>query len=98
MALGVLIENKDPKEVLEEIKNGLYKDEITNQKTLVSPEKKAKIDDFFKEIDKAQQEAKKKEEEEKAAAEQAKAQEATAKPSEEAKPEKEEPKEEVKKK
>lgn len=98
MTLGVLIENKDPKEVLEEIKNGLYKDEITSQKTLVSPEKKAKIDDFFKEIDKAQQEAKKKEEEEKAAAEQAKAQEATAKPSEEAKPEKEAEKEEVKKK
>jgi len=84
MSLGVLVENKEPKEVLEEIKQGKYKEEIESQKSEIDPEKKKQLDAFFAEIDKEQQAAKKKEEEEKAAEEEKKAEEATEKPSEEA--------------
>ncbi len=82
MSMGVLIENKDPKEVLEEIKNGKYKEEIESMKTEVSPEKRKRLDDFFREIQLKQEEVKKKEEEEKAAAEEKAAEEATKKQSE----------------
>ncbi len=62
MSLGVLIDNKDPKEILEDIKEGKYKEEIETQQTEVSSEKKKSIDDFFAEI-KSQQDATKKAEE-----------------------------------
>jgi large subunit ribosomal protein L11 len=82
MSLGILIDNKDPKEISQDIKDGKYDKEIKNQISEVSPEKKKQLQDFFNNI-KAQQEAiKKKEEEEKAAAEALKAAEATAKPAE----------------
>ena len=84
MSIGVLIESKDPKEVLEEINEGKYKEEIESQKTEVNPEKKKQLDVFFAEISEEQEAAKKKEEEEKAAEEEKKAEEATVKPSEEA--------------
>ena len=72
MAMGVIIENKDPKEILEEIEKGKYKQEIESQKTEVDPAKKKKIDLFFKKL-LAEQEAEiKKAEEEAAAAEEAK--------------------------
>jgi large subunit ribosomal protein L11 len=76
MALGILIESKDPKEVSEEIEKGKYKTEIESQKTEVSPDKKKKLDNFFKELSAEQEEAIKKEEEEAAAAEEAKKAEA----------------------
>ncbi len=72
LALGILIENKDPKEILNEIKQGKHKEEIESQKTDVSPEKKKELDAFFKELSEGQAEAIKKEEEEAAAAEEAK--------------------------
>lgn len=72
LALGILIENKDPKEILNEIKQGKHKEEIESQKTDVSPEKKKKLDAFFKQLSAEQEETIKKEEEEAAAVEEAK--------------------------
>jgi large subunit ribosomal protein L11 len=78
MAIGVLIESKDPKEVLTEIKEGKYKTEIESQKTESSPEKKKALKEFFDEVQKTQEEIKKAEEAEKAAKEETKTAEATA--------------------
>ena len=72
MALGVLIDNKDPKEILQEIESGKYKTQIESQKTEVSPEKQKQIENFFKEVQAKQEAEKKAEEEEKAAAEEKK--------------------------
>lgn len=80
MALGVMIENKDPKEILEEIKSGKYKKEIESQKTETSAEKKKELADFFAGIQKSQEEVKKAEEAEKAAKEETKTAAATATP------------------
>jgi len=82
MSLGVLIESKEPKEVLEEISQGAYSEEIKSQKTQIDVEMKKQITAFWKKVEEKQTEAKKKEEEEKAAEEAKKAQEATAKPAE----------------
>jgi len=68
MSLGLLIENKDPKQVLEEL-DSKYKTEIEQQKTEVSPEKKEKLEKFFATIQAKQEAEAKKEEEEKAAEE-----------------------------
>lgn len=100
MAIGTLIESKDPKEVLEEIEQGKYKSEIESQKTDVSPVKKKKLDLFFKKLQKTQESEIKKEEEEKAAAEEKKAKaaagetEETPSEDEEAEDEEEKPAEE----
>lgn len=80
LSMGVIIENKDPKEILQEIAEGKYASEIKSQKTELSEDKKAQLKKFFSEIKSKQESVKKKEEEEKAAAEQAKADAATAKP------------------
>jgi large subunit ribosomal protein L11 len=77
MALGVLIESKDPKEVLQEIAEGKYAEEIKSQKTEVSAEKKKELEAFFAGIAKVQEEVKKAEEAEKAAKEEKKANTAT---------------------
>ncbi len=78
LAMGVLIESKDPKEILELIEQGEYKEEIEQQRTEVSPEKRKELDDYFANIN-AQQEAKKKKEEEEKKVEEEKNAEATAK-------------------
>jgi len=80
MTLGILIDSKDPKEILQAIKEGQYKKEIESQKTEVSAEKKKEIDSFFDEIKSKQEVQKKKEAEEKAAEEEKKTAEGTAKP------------------
>ena len=98
MSMGVLIDNKDPKEILKEIDEGKYKEEIQSQKTELDPEKKKQLDEFFAEIAEKQEAAKKQEEEEKAAEEEKKAEEATAKPSEEVEEKPEEIKTEEEKK
>ena len=67
MAIGTLVESKDPKEVLEEIAEGKYKSEIESQKTDVDPAKKRKLELFFKKLQSSQQAELKKEEEEAAA-------------------------------
>jgi large subunit ribosomal protein L11 len=82
MAMGVLIESKDPKEVLREITDGKYDKEIKSQKTEASAEKLKELKEYFTQVQSKQQEAKKKEEEAKAAEEAAKAAAATAKPAE----------------
>lgn len=82
MAMGVLIESKDPKEVLQEIADGKYDKEIKAQKTEVSAEKAKALKAFFAEVQGKQKEAKKKEDEAKAAEEATKAAAATAKPGE----------------
>ncbi|MCR4284487.1 MAG: 50S ribosomal protein L11 [archaeon] len=94
-SLGVMVENKEVKEVLEEIKEGKYASEIKSQRTDVSPEKKKAIDEFFKGIIDQQEAIKKVEEAEKAAEEEKKVGEAVATPG--ATPEKKEAKKEVKK-
>ena len=80
MAMGILIDSKDPKVVIQEVKDGVYDKEIKAQKTEVSPEKAKELSSFFADLQGKQQEAKKKEDEAKAAEEAAKAAEATAKP------------------
>jgi hypothetical protein len=80
MAMGILIDSKDPKIIIQEVKDGKYDKEIKSQKTDVSPEKAKELSKFFTELQGKQQEAKKKEEEAKAAEEAAKAAAATAKP------------------
>lgn len=76
-ALGVLIESKQPMEILDEIAEGKYKEEIEAQKTDVDPEKQKELNAFFKTVEAEQEAIKKAEEEEAAAAEEAKAAEAT---------------------
>jgi large subunit ribosomal protein L11 len=80
MSMGLLIDNKDPKEIIEDIKEGKYDKEIKSQKTELSAEKKKDLSEFFNKIKGQQEAAKKKEEEEKAAAEALKAAAATAAP------------------
>ncbi|MBU2576815.1 MAG: 50S ribosomal protein L11 [Nanoarchaeota archaeon] len=77
-ALGVLIESKQPMEILDEIAEGKYKEEIEAQKTDVNPEKKKELDTFFKGVEAEQEAIKKAEEAEAAAAEEAKAATAVA--------------------
>ena len=72
-ALGVLIESKDPREVMKEINEGKYKTEIESQKTEIDPEKKEELESYFAEIEKEQDAIKKAEEAEAAAAEEKKA-------------------------
>jgi len=76
-ALGVLIENKETKEVLKEILEGKYKEEIESQKTNIDPEKQKKLDEYFTEIKTEQEAIKKAEEAEKAVEEEKKAEVAT---------------------
>jgi large subunit ribosomal protein L11 len=78
-ALGVLIENKEVKEVLKDIKEGKYSEEISAQKVDVDSEKRQELDSYFKKVADEQEAIKKAEDAEKAAAEEAKATE-TASP------------------
>ena len=92
VSIGILVENKSPKEVISEIDEGKYNKEIQEEKTETSEEKKAKLDKFF-EVRKVKQEKDKKAlEEAKAAEEVAKAEipaEGEEKPEETKEPEKE---------
>lgn len=75
-ALGVLIENKEIKEILKEIAEGKYAEEISAQKTDVDPEKQKEIDSYFSSITEKQEAIKKAEEAEKAEEEEKKAKKA----------------------
>jgi len=79
-ALGTLIENKEAKEIMQEILDGKYASEIKSQKTEVNPEKRKELDAFFKEVEGKQDAIKKAEEAEKAAEEEKKAAAATTAP------------------
>lgn len=85
VSLGVLIESKPAKEVMEEIAQGKYDKEIAEEKTEPSPEKKKKLDEFFAKLKAAQDKKQKELEAAKAAEEAAKAETAAATSAEEAK-------------
>ncbi|MEK6844513.1 MAG: 50S ribosomal protein L11 [Nanoarchaeota archaeon] len=70
VSLGVLIDNKEAKEIERSIESGTYDNEIDNQITEVSSEKKTDLDKFFA-VRKAQQEKEAKALEEAKAAEEA---------------------------
>lgn len=72
-ALGVLIESQEAKEVLNEIAEGKYTEEINAKKTDVDSEKRKALDSYFIEVAGKQEAIRKAEEEEKAAAEEKKA-------------------------
>ena len=72
-ALGVLIENKESKEVMTEILEGKYDSQINSQKTKVEDEKRKDLDAYFSEIAEKQEAVHKAEEAEKAAEEEKKA-------------------------
>jgi large subunit ribosomal protein L11 len=69
LSLGVLIENKEAKEVEQEILEGKYDSEINSEKTEVSTEKRGELDKFFSQLKLKQEAILKKEEEEKKAEE-----------------------------
>lgn len=80
LSLGILVESKSPKEILEEIEKGVYKNEIEKQITTVSNEKKKELDTYFKQMKTKQDELMKKEAEEAAAKAAEKAAAATTTP------------------
>lgn len=80
VSLGVLIENKEGKEIEQDIRDGKYKEEISKEIINVSDEKLKSLKEFFLGLRKKQEESKKKEDEAKAAEEAAKAAEAATKP------------------
>lgn len=82
MTMGILIESKDPKEILQEIADGKYDKEIKAKKTEASADKLKLLKSYFTDVQSKQQAAKVAEEAAKAAEEAAKAAAATAKPAE----------------
>lgn len=70
---GILIENKEPKEIEKEIEQGKYDKEIQEIKIETSPEKRKELDKYFAEVIAQQESMIKKEEEAKAAEEALKA-------------------------
>lgn len=82
VSLGILVEDKDPKEVEKEISQGKYDKEISSQSSEASPEKLKHLKEYFAGLRKKQEEVIKKEEEAKAAEEATKAAEAATKPQE----------------
>ena len=79
-SLGVLIENKETKELMKEIKEGKFAEEISAKKIDVDPEKRKALDTYFKTIAAKQEAIKKEEDAEKAAEEEKKAAKAVAAP------------------
>ena len=79
VSIGVLIENKEPKIIMNDIANGVYDKEINEEKTNASAEKLVQLKQYYGALKTKQEAIIKKEEEEKAAkeAEKAAAQPAT---------------------
>ncbi len=71
-ALGILIENKETREIMQEINEGKFAEEISAKKTEIDPEKRKILDDYFATITAKQEEIKKAEDAEKAAEEEKK--------------------------
>jgi len=80
VSMGVLIDNKEAKEIEKDIEKGLYDNEIKNEITTPSAEKKDKLKKHFAEVVAKQEKAKKAAEEAKAVEEAAKAAEVSAAP------------------
>jgi large subunit ribosomal protein L11 len=72
VSMGVLIDSKNPKEIMRDIENGKYDREIKNEITEASVEKKKELDAYFGKVKSEQEKKKKAAEEAKAAAEAAK--------------------------
>jgi len=66
VSLGILVENRSPKEIINEIDEGKYASEISQEKTETSEEKRKELDEHFSKI-KDEQEKILKEQAEKAA-------------------------------
>ena len=78
VSLGILVESKEAKEVSKEISEGKYDLEISQEKTVVSEEKKQQLASFFAGVKEVQEKAAKAAEEAAKAAEEAKAAAAVA--------------------
>jgi len=78
VSLGILIDSKDPKAVMEEINSGKYDKEIKEEITTVSEEKKKDLEKFYTSLKAKQDKEQKALEEAKAAEEAAKAEAAAA--------------------
>ncbi|MBA7641527.1 hypothetical protein ES703_49211 [subsurface metagenome] len=50
VSLGILAENKSPKEIINEIDEGKYDSEISQEKTETSEEKRKELDEYFSKI------------------------------------------------
>ena len=85
-SIGILVENKEANQVIQEIASGKYDKEINEKLTEPSSEKLKELEDYFKQIESAQEVRHK--QEEVAAAEAEKAKEETKPASEEKKEEK----------
>ncbi len=57
-AIGVLVDNKEVKEILKDINNGKYDAMIKAEKVVVDEEKKEELKKFFSKIEKSQEAAK----------------------------------------
>lgn len=93
VSLGILVENKSPKEIINEIDEGKYDSEISQEKTETSEEKRKELDEYFSKIKDEQEKILKQQAAQ--AAEAAETAEAEEKPEEAQEPE-EEKKEEKK--
>ncbi|MBU0466324.1 MAG: hypothetical protein KKD94_01395, partial [Nanoarchaeota archaeon] len=80
VSMGVLIDNKNGKEIEQEIEEGKYDDTIQNEKTSPSEEKKKELEEFWKEISTTQEKTKKAAEAAKAEEEAKKTEEAASAP------------------
>ena len=67
ISLGIIVENKSPKEVISEIDKGRYDIEISKEKTETSPEKKKELNEYFAKLKGEQEKLLKQEEAAKAA-------------------------------
>jgi large subunit ribosomal protein L11 len=56
-SIGILVENKNPNELIEDVRLGKFDKEIDEKSTETDPEKRKKLDNHFKEL-KAEQDAK----------------------------------------
>ncbi len=79
-AMGILIENKETKEIMQDIEEGQFAEEITAKKTNVDSEKRKVLDDYFETVAVKQEAVKKAEDAEKEAEEEKKAANAVAAP------------------
>lgn len=69
ISLGILVENKSPKEIINEIDEGKYDSEISQEKTETSEEKRKELDEYFSKIKDEQEKILKEQEAAKAAEE-----------------------------
>ncbi|MEK6928212.1 MAG: 50S ribosomal protein L11 [Nanoarchaeota archaeon] len=80
VSLGILIDNKEAKDIEKDIDSGVYHKEISQELTTPSEEKKKELAKYFADVKNKQEKAKKAAEEAKVAEEAAKAAAATAAP------------------